>query len=92
MIKRRSNFPERRKNFLERRLDFNERAFAYGGMARCGFLFNIKLEFMGEVMYPLNGIFVCVFCISEADEKIVQVNNNSSQWYDIGENFDVKSS
>lgn len=47
---------------------------------------------MGGVMYPLNGILVCIFCISEANEKIVQVNNNSSQWYDIGENFDVKSS
>lgn len=47
---------------------------------------------MGGVRYPLNGIFVCIFLYGWAYEKIVQVNNNSSQWYDIGENFDVKSS
>ena len=66
--------------------------FGYGGLVKCNFFSDGEYGLEEEAMYPLNEISVYIFCAKQACEKFIQMNNNSSWWYDIGENFDVKSS
>ena len=86
----RQNFMRlRKKQCIYGQMQFGSQVQPLGSQSRTlgrnkvGFFSDGERGLEEEAMYPLNEISVYIFCTKQACEKFIQMNNNSSWWYDI---------